>query len=64
MSEKDYKMFDFIKNTMKENGYYEIKTEEGKASIKRLFDAGLINEVEFNTNETHIRKIDVKFLNS
>jgi hypothetical protein len=57
------KMYKWIKNTMKPNIWYPVKSDKAFDLIKRLFNEGLISFCEFDETQTHIRKIDDELFN-
>jgi hypothetical protein len=56
------KMYLWILDTMKENTWYPVKSDKAFEILVKLFELGLIDFCEFDHNQTHIRKIDHRFL--
>jgi hypothetical protein len=56
------KMYQWIMNSMKVNTWYPVKTDKAYEIIMRLFNEGLIDNCEFNHNQTHFRMIDKNLL--
>ena len=52
------KMYAWIKNKMKIDTWYPIKSEKAFEVIMRLFKEELLSDCELDEKETHIRKID------
>jgi hypothetical protein len=56
------KMYLWILDSMKENTWYPVKSDKAFETLVKLFELGLIDFCEFDSNQTHIRKIDQKLL--
>ena len=53
------KMYSWIIKQMKFDNWYPVKSDKAFEIIVILFKEGLIDNCEFNENETHIRKINI-----
>jgi len=53
------KMYGWIINNMKFDRWYPIKSDKAFEIITILFKEGLLENCEFNENETHFRKINI-----
>ena len=60
------KMHDWVKNTMQEEKFYPIKTDEARNCLVELYQENSCPELEFKTDETgkaiSVKKIDYEFL--
>jgi len=52
-------MLHFINNKMEFEKWYPVKSDIGYNTIIELFDSSLIENCEFNGEETHFRKVDL-----
>ena len=59
MSQEENEMLDYIENRMILETWKDISSELARDTIKALMDKGLINNVEFNSSYSKIRKIDL-----
>ncbi len=53
------KMYKWIQKSMKIEQWYPVKTDKAYEILNILFEEGLIDDCEFNSQETHIRKVVV-----
>jgi len=54
-------IFDWMDQEMKFDVWYKVESEEQKAKITQILDAGLISDCEFNADYSEFRKSKLAF---
>ncbi len=55
------KMYSWIIKSMKHNVWYPVKSDKAYEILIKLFEEGMIDFCEFNSQETHIRMVNYEW---